>query len=131
MKTNDIIREAMKSPTMTGQKLAAKLTLHAEELESELAEARRSRAEVVEKYQASVKEMHEVGQQRDRLAEALQNLCDRFLGKESSKDITAQLVEAGKALAAVNQPSRAEFSKISDTLAESIQSAMGGNPEVL
>jgi len=41
--------------------------------------------------------------ERDKLAEALQNLCDSFLGNKSSRDITAQLVEAGKALAALNQ----------------------------
>lgn len=39
--------------------------------------------------------------QRDKLAEVLQDLCDRFLGKESSRDITDQLVAAGNALAAV------------------------------
>lgn len=43
-------------------------------------------------------------EQRDRLAAALQNLCDSLLGNKSSRDITAQLVEAGKALATPNQP---------------------------
>ena len=45
-------------------------------MERELAEARRSRAEVVEKYQAAVKEMHEAASQRDRLAEALQEALE-------------------------------------------------------
>ena len=66
-------------------------------------EAREQRTKAVEKYQASIKEMHEVGMQRDRLATALRNLCDSFLGNKSSRDITAQLVEAGKALATLNQ----------------------------
>ena len=57
-------------------------------MERELAEARRSRAEVVEKYQAAVKEMHEAASQRDRLAEALRDLmfdCLRFRIEPSDK----------------------------------------------
>jgi chromosome segregation ATPase len=37
----------------------------------------------------------------DTLADALQNLCDRFTGKEKSRDITEQLKKAYEALAAV------------------------------
>ena len=45
-----------------------------------------------------------ITEQRDRLAEALRNLCDEFLGNKSSRDITAQLLEAFKALQYLNQP---------------------------
>ena len=39
-------------------------------------EAREQRTKAVEKYQASIKEMHEVGMQRDGLAEALRKIAN-------------------------------------------------------
>ena len=44
---------------------------NARRLERERNEAREQRTKAVEKYQASIKEMHEVGMQRDRLAGAI------------------------------------------------------------
>jgi hypothetical protein len=84
-------------------------------LAMELAEAREGWADEIQKGQADLRNAETLYnaalahrditiQQRDRLAGALQNLCDSFLGNKSSRDITAQLVEAGEALATLNQP---------------------------
>lgn len=84
-----------------------KLERERDEALKSLSEALTTRIQITEAAKllsTAIDERDEAREQRDRLAKALRNLCDRFLGNKSSRDITDQLVAAGKALAALNQP---------------------------
>jgi len=85
---------------------ARKLERERDEAQETIATMEIRHAAVMLHTQSIVDDANQCREQRDRLAEALRNLCDEFLGNKSSRDITAQLLEARKALQSLNQPTK-------------------------